>query len=309
MRYLLSICFLLLTACAPQVTQPPSPSDSLNPYFTITASLTQAPEVIVIAETPLPSPTPFTYIVQEGDTLSQIAEKFNVSLDELQAANPEISANSMAVGTVLQIPSIPSNPTGASTPTPVPVPVTQADCHPTLDRGLWCFALVHNDTPDLLENVSGQITLFDTSGAVIDSQTALLPLNILSPNSWLPLYVFFPPEVPADARPQIQLLTSIRLLPDDPRYLPAAINNTLVQIDWDGYAAQVSGQVYLAAGSSAASRVWVAAVAYDRHGRVVGVKRWEGGALQPGETLPFNFMLASLGAGIDRVEFAVEARP
>jgi hypothetical protein len=56
--------------------------------------------------------------------------------------------------------------------------------------------------------------------------------------------------------------------------------------------------------------VWVAATAYDATGRVVGLRRWEWAeGLSPGGSLPFELMIASLGGRIERVEFAVEARP
>ena len=85
-----------------------------------------------------------------------------------------------------------------------------------------------------MENISAQVTLVDSGNSSLASQTALLPLNILPPNSSLPLTVYFHPDVPFDARPQVQLLTAIRLLPDDERYLPATVGNTLVQINADG---------------------------------------------------------------------------
>jgi hypothetical protein len=54
----------------------------------------------------------------------------------------------------------------------------------------------------------------------------------------------------------------------------------------------------------------VAAVAYDKVGNVVGVRRWEAqDKLGPGSTLPFEFMISSLAGEITRVEFVVEARP
>jgi hypothetical protein len=54
----------------------------------------------------------------------------------------------------------------------------------------------------------------------------------------------------------------------------------------------------------------VAATAYDDAGNVVGVRRWEwGDGLAAGGSLPFEFMLSSIGGKISRVEFAVEARP
>jgi LysM repeat protein len=265
---------------------------------------------LVVAETPLPSPTPFTYTIQRGDTISSIALKFGVSMDDLQAANPEISPNAMSVGQVLKIPSNPENPSGEPTPTPAPFAIEQIECYPTADRGMWCFVLAHNDLPDFMENVSAQVTLVDANNVTLASQTALLPLNILPPNTSLPLAVFFPPDIPLSAKPQVQILTAIRLLPNDERYLPAKISNTLVQVNADGRSALVTGQVTLPEDTTSASQVWVAGTAYDGAGRVVGLRRWEWtSGLAAGGRLPFEFMLSSLGGKIERVEFAVEARP
>ncbi|HJQ15273.1 MAG TPA: hypothetical protein VJ830_11045, partial [Anaerolineales bacterium] len=188
--------------------------------------------------------------------------------------------------------------------------IRQIECYPTADQGMWCFVLAHNDFTDFMENVSAQVTLVDASNAVLASQTALLPLNILPPNTSLPLAVFFPSKIPSNAKPQVQVLTAIRLLPNDERYLPATIHNTLVLINAEGRSARVSGQVQLPADAKAASQVWVTGTTYDEVGRVVGVRRWESKAsLSPGESLPFEFMVSSLGGEIERVEFAVEARP
>ena len=289
----------------------------LTPFVTSTAEFAQpagtapTPEgLVAAAETPLPSPTSFTYTVKSGDTISSIALKFGVSMADLQAANPEIPPNAMSIGQVIRIPSNPDNPSGEPTPTPAPFTVRQIGCHPTSDRGMWCFVLVHNDFPDLLENVSAQITLVDADNTTLASQTALLPLNILPPNTSLPLTVYFPPEIPGSARPQVQILTAIRLLPGDDRYLPATVNNTLVQVDAEGLSARVNGQVFLPANTSNASQVWVAATAYDESGDVVGVRRWEwADGLAAGGSLPFEFMLSSIGGKISSVDFAVEARP
>ena len=306
--------FLLfyLTACAAQESLPTPITGDLVRFATSTRSPSPTPEGLVAVETsPLrASPTPFTYTVQTGDTLSSIALKFGVSIDALQAANPEISPNAMSVGQVIHIPSNPDNPSGEPTPTPASFTVQQIVCYPTADQGLWCFVLVHNDFSDFMENVSAQVTLVDASNTPLASQTALLPLNILPPDSSLPLTVFFPPEISPDMKPQVQVLTAIRLLPGDERYLPATINNTLVQINEDGRSARTSGQVILPDHSQAASQVWVAATAYDDAGRVVGVRRWESNkGMPPGEVLPFEFMISSIAGKIERVEFAVEARP
>jgi hypothetical protein len=222
------------------------------------------------------------------------------------AANPDVSPNSMVIGSTLLIPDISAAKADASTPTPVPAPVTQTVCHPSADGGLWCFALIQNNTTDLLENVSAQITLLDESNNVLASQTAFTPLDIIAPNSSLPVYVFFDSTVPAKYNIQVQVLSANQLSVNNSRYLPATIQNAVAQIN--GRTAQLSGQIFLPAESSAATQIWVAAVAFDKDGVVVGIKRWEGGALQPGGNIAFSFSGSSLGADIDAVQFFVEAR-
>lgn len=301
------ILIFILAACGAQPKQNAS-GNSLEPYVTASASLTSTPN-IVIPETPLPTATPFIYTIQAGDTFSELAEQFKVSQDDLRAANPDVSPNSMSVGKTLLIPNNSASTADGTTPTPVSAPVTQTVCHPTADIGLWCFALIQNNTSDILENVSAQITLLDENNNVAASQTAFTPLDIIPADSSLPAYVFFP-NTPAALRinPQVQLLSAIQLNSNNIRYPPATLNNTIAQIDWNGLTAQLSGQIFLPAESKAAKQVWIAAVAYDKHGSVVGVRRWEGGALQAGGNLEFNFIVSSLGSAIDTVEFFVEAQ-
>ena len=313
MQRAIFILALLLAACVPAQTpsRTPAPSGTLIPYFTRTPSATpEQPEGLVLKiETPAPSPTPFIYEVKAGDTFGSIALRYGVTVDQLITANPDVSPNSMSIGAELMIPGRSSTP-AASTPTPVPVPVKEIECYPTADQGLWCFVLVHNDTDNVIEDLSAQITLQDADGRMLERFTALSPLDILPAGASLPLAAYFPPVIPAGARPQVQLLVAIPLEPDDPRYLPVSLGNTLALIDSSGRSATVSGSVYLPEDEVPATLIWVAAVAYDPAGRVVGVRRWESDAgIVPGGSLPFSFAVSSVGGKIERVEFVVEARP
>jgi hypothetical protein len=236
--------------------------------------------------------------------MSALAQKFGVSLDALIAANPTISPNAMPVGATLLIPTDQNNPTGESTPTPVPFVISQIDCYPTLDNGMWCFALARNDSPDALENLSARLSLHSADGGLVAAQDALLPLNVIPPHTSLPLTVFFPPPAPLDARLRARILSSTILAPNDARYLPAALTNPLIEIAPDGRTARVTGQVSLPAGSVPAQTVWVAAVAYDEMGRVAGFRRWEGVGVGA-----FDLTVASLGSRVTRVEVFAEARP
>ncbi len=312
MRKILILCILFATACNTNISATPVPQN-IQPYLTLTPSATALqPEGLVISvTTPLPSPTPFTYTIKSGDTMGQLAQKFNITLDELMAANPNVDPNSMSIGKTLKIPSASQNASSGSTPTPVPFPVKQLACYPTSDRGMWCFVLVYNNSSNFIEDVTAQITLLDANGKSIASQTATLPLDVLPSNSSLPLTTYFAPDVPLNAKPQAQILTAIQIQPNDPRYLPSTLQNTSVQVDASGLTAQINGQVLLAASSSSAAKlIWVAAVAYDEAGGVVGLRRWEWtSTLSAGSSLPFSFMVSSIAGKITRVEFAVEARP
>ncbi len=58
------------------------------------------------AVTPTPAPTADTYTVKAGDTLSAIAKRLGVTLDELLAANPQIKdPNKIGLGDQVNIPS------------------------------------------------------------------------------------------------------------------------------------------------------------------------------------------------------------
>jgi len=287
---------------------PATPFGGPRPYQTATPVPT--PTLIPpLTEVVLPSPTPFTYIVVAGDTLSGIAARFDVRLDDLIAANPGISPNALPVGTILNIP-LGGNTSGEPTPTPVPLAIRQARCWPTADGGGWCFALIQNDYAETIENLSVQFTLLDGSGQEIGSQVAFALLNILPAGRTMPVAAFFPALVPADTVPRAQILSAIRLPADDTRYLPIALQNVLVSVDWAGRTAQVTGQVMPLMLDGQVNTLWILGVAYDAQGNVIGLRRWESTTpVAGGVSLPFDFTVSSLGPPIDRVDLLVEARP
>jgi len=305
MRKLSLFLTFLLTACTSAATQQPVSIGTAEPSPSPIPSLTFTPNVLVVVEMPVPTSTPFVYVIQSGDTFSELAEKFKISQDALRAANPDVKPNSMSVGATLLIPDASDSIPSGATPTPAPVPVTQTVCHPIADGGLWCFALLQNNTTEAMENISAQVTLFNENNETVASQTAFLPLDILPPNKSLPAFVFFP-EAPADATMQIQILSAVPS--NGAGYLPASLNNIVTQISWNGLTATVNGEIDLPAESTAATQTRIAAVAYDEGGQVTGLKIWDGGSMQPGEKAVFSFQVSSLGAAIDRMEYAIQSR-
>lgn len=80
---------------------------------------TSTPDVTATPELPSATPTVTTYIVEVGDTLGSIAERFGVELLVLMAANNITDANAIVVGQQLTIPTA-----DYQTPTPTPLPST-----------------------------------------------------------------------------------------------------------------------------------------------------------------------------------------
>lgn len=108
-----------------------TPTPTLTP--TAAPSPTQTPPQPTETPAPPPTPTPVVYVVQQGDTLAAIAERFGVTVEALRAAN-NLNSDALQVDQQLLIPLTPTPETqsdetavaATATPeaTPTPVPPT-----------------------------------------------------------------------------------------------------------------------------------------------------------------------------------------
>lgn len=88
---------LVLVACGGGASATPTPTPS--PIATVSATPAAGP--------PLATPTPAapeTYVIEAGDTLSDIAERFDIDLDVLIAANGITDPTLLQIGQVLVLP-------------------------------------------------------------------------------------------------------------------------------------------------------------------------------------------------------------
>ena len=89
----------------------PSPSTSARPSIQTTP-------------TPVPQPTTQIYIVKEGDLFSRIAQNFGLTIEQLQAANPQIEdIDRISIGDEITIPpTVPDEIPGSGDPSVAPSP-------------------------------------------------------------------------------------------------------------------------------------------------------------------------------------------
>lgn len=310
---LLVLLVTLLSACGggtinlpsstlEQASVTPGLEPSLTPTPTATGSPTLTPTFIN-----LPTPTPILYTVVQNDNLISIAKKFNITLDELLAANPSIGTQALAVGTVLTIPTGKENLSPA-TSTPIPAAIHQVKCYPNLDGSLYCLVLVINDHSEGLQNISVLMNLLDSKGEILNSQVAFASLDLLRPETAMPFSYLFPSPVPQGYQPQARLLSASRAGSVETNYPVVNLLFSLVTVDWGGLNARVSGKAKLSVPDIQVSRVWILGMAYDQAGNVIGFNRWESNAvLKSADNLAFEFMVASLGPKIDHVDLILEA--
>lgn len=323
-RILTVVFFFLLFGCSPPDSSRPSSSLPLAlPAATLVAApaslLFPAPtsaRLLLITpaaapeQTPpaLPSPIPFSYTVKSGDTISQIAERYALTVDELVAANSAINTQILSIGQKIQIPARPAAQ-AESAPPPADLLTGPVRCLPS-GAGLWCLASLTNPHPEPVENISAQISLLAADARRLESLEAILLLNTLPAGGSLPLAAFFSSRPTEPFFVRLDISSAFLLTPQDPRYLPARADNLLSQISADGLSAQVSGRVFLPESSQPAAEVWLAGVAYNQAGEIVGFRRWQSdGLLQAGASQTFSFNVYSLDGWIDRVEVLIEARP
>lgn len=94
-----------------------TPTPSITPSPTLTLTPTDTPTVAP-TETPTPA-GPISYVVEAGDNLTSIAEKFKVEVLLIMSVNGLTSADQIFVGQTLLIP-----PEGSELPTETPIPLT-----------------------------------------------------------------------------------------------------------------------------------------------------------------------------------------
>lgn len=249
------------------------------------------------------TPTPIVYLVEPGDTLIPIANKFGVSVSDIVAANGGLDPASLQIGQRLVIPSGASNP-GASnngqqlilpTPTPVPFDIRGQNFIRTAAGSLECLGEIVNATAGAVTNVQVLVTLQDESGAALQVQTVAVARDVVGPGESSPWRVLFtaPPERFAKFT-----VTPLRAEP--------ANGDVFARIKIDKLTGTPNGSQFRVTGE--AQNVGEASVrslrlivtAYDQDKRVIGYRYVDAAqqTLEPQATTAFDFSIVTASRSI-----------
>ena len=308
---LLATCGLMLWGCVP--ISPPTAelaTQTLQPRLEPPSTAIEPARATVSAvETTGPTPTPFSHLIVEGDTLLGIALQYGVELNDLLLANPSANPRFLTVGTRLVVP-LGGGDGPIPTATPRPVDLSPVGCHSALSGELWCFLNVGVAEGPPIEGLVGLVTLLDAGGQPLRTEPAFSPLNLLLPGSELPLVAYFAPPVPEFSAAVAATISAVSAGEPAGRYLQVELVDVESFISEDRLVGTVGGFLALEIGpDQSAEWIRVVVVGLDPGGQIVGITSFDPGEVgQPDQEFPFKIEVASLGPPIARLVLFTEAR-
>ena len=198
------------------------PTATLTATPTPTASLTQTPFTPTATNTPLPTSTPFTYIVKLRDTCSTVAYNFGVSIQSIVLLNNlAADCSNLIEGQRLLIPQPTPTATALPSATLNPAQATEAACpkdfYTVKDNDtLSGISLSYNVSMDAIREYSGMV-----NDVVRVGQQLIIPLcrRNLAPGAPTPTPTLPPPY----------LAVNLLLPPDG---APFSLSDQAVTLQW-----------------------------------------------------------------------------
>ena len=103
-------------AATPEATLEPTPTPEPQPAAQTSTPVPATPVAVTPVPTPVPTPgpdpsptpeppsAPIDYTIVAGDTLSDIAESFGVTLDAILELNPDLDPDTLQIGQIILVP-------------------------------------------------------------------------------------------------------------------------------------------------------------------------------------------------------------
>ena len=273
------------------------------------ATATPKPATPIPTPTFTPSPTPIIHVIQKGDTLLGIANKYGITVEALQETNGIVDPRRLQLGQELIVPQDDFARTGGP-PTPTPTPVDYAienvGFYRTSVGSLWFLGEVHNTTTAPIEQVQVLVILQAEDYTELGRSSAFTVLDFIDSECRSPFAVLFehPPE--QFDRYQVVALAGVTTTHPGKRY------EGVIALDYTG---QPQGDTLAIGGTikndgnAAAEAITVVATGYDTNNRVVAVRAADCplSQLRTDESAPFRMNLLSSGDPIVSYTVQVQA--
>ncbi|MBN1218055.1 MAG: LysM peptidoglycan-binding domain-containing protein [Anaerolineae bacterium] len=308
---LLAGCGQVLTPspqAIPKVQQiVPSPV-AVTPAHTPQSTSTPRPATPRSTPTPTVSPTPVIYVVQSGDTLLDIAIRFERTTEAIQEANGIIDPRFLQIGQELIIPPPQDSPDNPPTPTSTPPPllVEAVNFQQTQQGTLWCLGQVSNPGSDSLSEVVVEAALYDEGGVLLAREAAFTQLDVVRPEQAVPFAILFDTPPRSFAQYQVMAVSGVPVSEQARYYFDLeAFDLHGSQVDIATY--RLDGQLRNG-GPLDAEAIRLVAVVYDEAGRVLAQRQAELAVelLRAGAITPFTIDLILTHGVVDHYEVLVQ---
>ena len=248
-----------------------------------------------------PTPTPFVHIIQQGETLLEIAFRYGVQFDNIVLINPEIDPNLLRIGEEIRIPGPEGEPIDILLPTPTPIPVQlkTLGCYESPSLAYVCMVSITNTEEFMVAGVSAQITLHDRDGLILDNQIVYAPISQIPTGQEIPLIAIFDRRPSGYSSFHVDLLSAVQVadLMDE---LPLIdVLETITIYKAEKRLAEVSGRLSIMSHEGDEFLVRVVGVALDTKGEPIGMNVWEGRVKSSiNEEIEYRISIFSLGPEI-----------
>jgi len=256
-----------------------------------------------------PTPTPFVHIIQQGETLLEIAFRYGVQFDDIVLVNPQIDPNLLRIGEEIRIPGSDGEPVEIllPTPTPIPVHIKTLGCHESPSLAFICMVSITNNEEFMIAGVAAHITLHDWDGQVLDNQIVYAPLNQIPTGQEIPLIAIFDRKPSEYSGFHVDLLSAVQVadLTDELPQIEALDTKTIYKAE--KRLVEVSGILSIAAHEGDEFLVRVVGVVFDANGEPIGMNVWEERIDSANnEEIEYRFSIFSLGPEIADINFYPE---
>lgn len=288
-------------------TETPVIGVSLETVVPPTAVFIQTTATPLPTPTITPSPTPIVYLVQEGETLLEIALLNGTTVEAITAVNPGMNPDFLSIGqaVVLPPPSVIVTQIERGTAVPVQVMVGQVQTYQTAVGSLWIMGEVINDGSLPVELVQVKIDLSDVDGELVRSFEVWTAVSLIQPGAKAPFGVLVP-EVPANLnQPVVSIVSGNSVVDLGSRSMDVVVVETAVSTQSERV--QLTGSMQNS-GDQPVNQMILTTTFYNDQGNITGFQQQVlSQMLQMGETAVFTLNAAPPGNMTSHAVINVEA--